>query len=63
MSSSHFLPRDDRITVSSTLKEIIFSVYNAVTTVSEFQEKKWLKEVLFYFDAKKKKKIQMANIA
>ena len=53
MSSSPFLPRDDRIILSSTLKEIIFSVYNAVTAVSEFQEKKWL-DVLFYFDAKKK---------
>ena len=40
--------------VSSTLEEIIFSVYNAMTTVSEFQEKKWLEDVLFYFDAKKK---------
>lgn len=54
MSSSPFLPRDDRIILSSTLKEIIFSVYNAVTAVSEFQEKKWLEDVLFYFDAKKK---------
>lgn len=54
MGSSPFLPRNDRIMVSSTLEEIIFSVYNAMTTVSEFQEKKWLEDVLFYFDAKKK---------
>ena len=59
MSSSPFIPRDDRIILSSTLKEIIFAVYNAVTTVSEFQEKKWLEDVLFYFDAKKTSKWQI----
>lgn len=59
MSSSPFLPRDDRIILSSTLKEIIFAVYNAVTTVSEFQEKKWLEDALFYFDAKKASKWQI----